>query len=198
MIPELYETHGGSISTINLIWFDCWTLMSFPGITELWYYQWFLEIAAFSKEINQWGVLGFTRHYIPGFTENYWGILRKKYDVWTRGVKLRGLKNVWSGGPKITLINSTPFKPPSYKNYFLKNVCYHSPFIKSGNGKMYAWYVTSSPANIHLSDRVMDAVNIMKYANSMCRVFRNTTWSSTALALTCTLRAFRCIVPRDG
>lgn len=31
----------------------------------------------------------------------------------------------------------------------LKNACYHSPLINLGNGKMYAWYVTSSPANIH-------------------------------------------------
>lgn len=45
--------------------------MPFPRITEFWYYQWFSEIAAFSREINQWGVLGFTRQYrdlprIPG------------------------------------------------------------------------------------------------------------------------------------
>lgn len=75
MIPEVYETHGDSIATINLIWFDCWTLMSDINVVPTdywgWYYQWFSEIAAFSREINQWGVLGFTRQYrdlprIPG------------------------------------------------------------------------------------------------------------------------------------
>ena len=87
MIPEVYETHEGSISTINLIWFDCCTVMSDINVVPA----------------DNWGVLVLPGIFgdcglFPGI--NYWGVLGFLGNPQWGGGQSRGLKHVWCGGVK--------------------------------------------------------------------------------------------------
>ena len=109
MIPEVYETHEDSISTINLIWFDCCTVMSDINVVPA----------------DNWGVLVLPGIFgdcglFPGI--NYWGVLGFLGNLYEMGGGLiKGPQTcmVWRG-QKITLSESPPIPTKNYPP--LKNV----------------------------------------------------------------------------